>query len=85
MKAPNGELKEDKREGGFSAGGVHYFVNMSAKEGEITLTTHTRSLIGDLIMLHKNQGLWYFSVLGFGVALILLYVSGLIITLFAIK
>lgn len=38
-------------------------------------------------MLHKDKGAWYFSVLsvGFGVSLFLLYISGLMITLFASK
>lgn len=46
-----------------------------------------RSLIGDMIMLHKAKAKWYFDILaiGFGLTLILLYISGLMITLFNIK
>ncbi len=38
-------------------------------------------------MLHKDKGAWYFSVLsvGFGITLFMLYISGLMITLFANK
>ena len=68
-------------------GGVHYSVNAKQNAEELVLTTTTRSLLGDIIMLHKDKGEWYFSVLavGFGAALILLYLSGLMITLFASK
>ena len=38
-------------------------------------------------MLHKAKAMWYFNILavGFGITLVLLYVSGLMITLFNIK
>ncbi|TQR33155.1 hypothetical protein DMB92_04195 [Campylobacter sp. MIT 99-7217] len=88
LKLPKGELKPDKREGGFTQGGTHYSVNITqADENTVLIKAQTRSLIGDMIMLHKDKGAWYFSILsvGFGVALLMLYLSGLIITLFAIK
>lgn len=69
-------------------GGVHYNVTMTpVAQNEYAITLKTRSLLGDMIMLHKDKGAWYFSVLSiaFGIALFLLYISGLIITLFASK
>lgn len=69
-------------------GGAHYSANITpVAQNEYVITLKTRSLLGDMIMLHKDKGAWYFSVLsiGFGIALFLLYISGLIITLFASK
>ncbi|TKX29236.1 hypothetical protein DMB95_01195 [Campylobacter sp. MIT 12-8780] len=81
------ELKNDKREGGMSMGGVHYSVNIKQESDQVIITTKERSLLGDMIMLHKDKGKWYFAVLsvGFGLALITLYISGLMITLVAMK
>ncbi len=82
------EPKPDRRSGGLSVGGAHYSA-VIAKNGENTwtITTIERSLLGDLIMLHKAKGKWYFNVLGigFGITLMLLYLSGLMITLFNSK
>ena len=68
-------------------GGIHYSVNAKAQGDDLLITATTRSLLGDIILLHKDKGGWYFSVLavGFGVTLVLLYLSGLMITLFASK
>ncbi|WP_279176835.1 hypothetical protein [Campylobacter insulaenigrae] len=40
-----------------------------------------------MISLHKNKGMWYFSILGlaFASAMIMLYISGILITLVAIR
>ena len=94
LKIPsNTELRVGKGKGtGNSAnvmlmGGVHYSVEMKPKANQYEITLKTRSLLGDMIMLHKDKGAWYFSVLsvGFGVVLFLLYLSGLMITFFASK
>lgn len=88
IKIPaNTKVKADRKQGGFTMGGAHYSVNAKQNAEELVLATTTRSLLGDIIMLHKDKGEWYFSVLavGFGAALILLYLSGLMITLFASK
>lgn len=73
---------------GLTIGSAHYSVNIALNEqNQYIITTNTRSLLGDMIMLHKNKGAWYFSILsvGFGITLFLLYISGLIITFFASK
>ncbi|MBK1964288.1 hypothetical protein [Campylobacter novaezeelandiae] len=89
LKIPsNMELKNDKRNGGLSTNGVHYSINIKKiNDNEYKISTETRSLLGDLIMLHKNKGAWYFSVFSvtFGIALFFLYFSGLFITLFTSK
>ena len=80
-------LRNDRKKGGVSMGGIHYSVNAKQNGEDLLITATTRSLLGDIILLHKDKGGWYFSILavGFGVSLVLLYLSGLMITLFASK
>ena len=88
LKIPsNTKLKNDKKGKGMSMGGVHYSINIKQDNDQVMITTKERSLLGDMIMLHKDKGKWYFNVLsvGFGLALITLYISGLMITFVAIK
>lgn len=88
IKIPsNTKLRNDRKQGGLTMGGIHYFINAKQKDDELIITATTRSLLGDIILLHKDKGAWYFSILavGFGIALLLLYLSGLMITLFASK
>lgn len=84
----NTKPRNDRKQGGVTMGSIHYSINAKQQApGELIITTTTRSLLGDIILLHKDKGNWYFSVLavGFGVSLLLLYLSGLMITLFASK
>ncbi|WP_297809682.1 hypothetical protein [uncultured Helicobacter sp.] len=84
----NMEAKMNRRSGALEMGGVHYSVSIKQNpDSTWTITTLKRSLMGDMIMLHKAKAKWYFDVLaiGFGITLILLYISGLMITLFNIK
>lgn len=92
LKIPNDtELKKGKGKGNhvpLTMGGAHYSVDMFHNgNNTYEVVLKTRSLLGDMIMLHKNKGAWYFSILavGFGVILFMLYLSGLMITLFASK
>ena len=88
IKAPSSTaIRADRKQGGVTMGGIHYSVNAKAQGDDLLITATTRSLLGDIILLHKDKGGWYFSVLavGFGVTLVLLYLSGLMITLFASK
>lgn len=92
LKIPNDTELKKGRGGGddvpLTMGGVHYSVSMMDKgNGSYEVVLKTRSLLGDMIMLHKDKGKWYFSILavGFGVVLFLLYLSGLMMTLFASK
>ncbi|MBF7045987.1 hypothetical protein IY974_05360 [Campylobacter volucris] len=69
-------------------GKLHYSVSIEKiNENEYKISTKTRSLLGDMILLHKDKGMWYFSILGlaFALAMIILYFSGLLITLVAIR
>ena len=88
IKEPSSKsLRADRKQGGLSMGGVHYSVNLRQEGEDLLITTTTRSLLGDIILLHKDKGEWYFRILsiGFGLSLILLYLSGLMISFFASK
>ncbi|MBZ7943867.1 hypothetical protein H2269_04590 [Campylobacter sp. RM13744] len=88
LKLPSNIEPIKSKNKGITIGTVHYSANIAPiNENEYLITLNTRSLLGDMIMLHKDKGLWYFSILsiGFGVTLFLLYISGLIITFFANK
>lgn len=88
LKIPSNTEVIKGKDKGVTIGGAHYSANIAPiAQNEYTITLKTRSLLGDMIMLHKDKGAWYFSVLSiaFGIALFLLYISGLIITLFASK
>ncbi|MDD6055198.1 MAG: PepSY domain-containing protein [Helicobacter sp.] len=87
LKIPS-NLDAKERKGAISIGGASYSAQiMKNGESNYTITTTQRSFLGNLIMLHKAKGGWYFDVLavGFGFTLILLYISGLMITLFHSK
>ena len=76
------------KSGALSIGGTHYSASIAQSgENQWTINTTKRSLIGDMIMLHKAKAKWYFNVLaiGLGITMVLLYLSGLMITLFNSK
>lgn len=84
---PNTNIIKSKDKG-ITIGGIHYSANIVQNSvNEYSITLKTRSLLGDMIMLHKDKGAWYFSVLsvGLGIVLFMLYISGLMMTLFANK
>ncbi|TKX31666.1 hypothetical protein [Campylobacter aviculae] len=88
LKLPSNTNIIKSKNKGIAIGGIHYSANIAPiNENEYLITLKTRSLLGDMIMLHKDKGLWYFSILsvGFGITLFLLYISGIAITLFANK
>ena len=79
---------EYTKKGEVELGGILYTAKLHTKgNGAQEIVTKKRSFLGVLIMLHKTKGLWYFDVLtvGFGITLILLYISGLMMTLFHSK
>ncbi|ASQ30648.1 PepSY-associated TM helix domain membrane protein [Campylobacter avium LMG 24591] len=86
IKLPKDEIMEAK-DGDFALGSAAYSVELHQNEGKFMLITKERSFLGNMIMLHKNKVAWYFSVLGiaFGLTLLVLYLSGIMITLVAIK
>ncbi|AXP09265.1 hypothetical protein DZD33_07685 [Campylobacter hepaticus] len=88
LKIPSNTNIIKSKDRGITIGGIHYSANISKNgKNEYYITLKTRSFLGDMIMLHKDKGAWYFSVLSvaFGIALLILYLSGLIIVFFASK
>lgn len=88
LKIPSDSTPKKAKNGGILIGGAHYSATIKQLDSNIAqITLQTRSILGDMIMLHKDKGKWYFAVLsvGFGITLILLYISGIIITLVNIK
>lgn len=66
--------------GALLIGTAKYDITLEVKEKKTTIETTKRTLLGTMIMLHKSKGKWYFNALSvvFGIFLILLYMSGLI-------
>ncbi|WP_299550108.1 PepSY-associated TM helix domain-containing protein [uncultured Helicobacter sp.] len=88
LSLPSDLTPKTGKGGTLSIGGTHYSASIvKNSDSTYTITTLKRSFIGDMIMLHKAKAKWYFNVLaiGFGITLILLYLSGLMITLFNSK
>ncbi len=68
-----------------SMGDLKYSATLAKdKEGNPVVRSVDRHWYGVLLMLHKAAGKWYFDVLavGFSIALIVLYLSGLFLTAF---
>ncbi|MDE5591526.1 MAG: hypothetical protein K2I63_01005 [Helicobacter sp.] len=66
-------------------GTLKYQVTLSKdKDGSYILRSIDRNLYGVLLLLHKSAGKYYFDILaiGFSIALIVLYLSGLFMTAF---
>ncbi|MDE6886128.1 MAG: PepSY domain-containing protein [Helicobacteraceae bacterium] len=99
LKLPQNLVAKNSRNG-IQIGGIYYSASIknipqnanSIKDSQnITnvyeITTIQRSIYGSLVLLHKSKGKFYFDIIAtaFGIALIVLYLSGLIITSFCIK
>lgn len=88
----NTELKNFR--GSPSMGNVYYGVNIvQEKDGKIILRATQRNLYGVLMLMHKSTGtkfalggfkfsLFDFIAIGFGISLLLFYLSGLFVTSF---
>ncbi|EAI5560933.1 hypothetical protein B1916_06135 [Campylobacter lari] len=89
LKLPSSlEPKLNKKGNGIELGAINYTVSIiKIDENNYEIITKERSLLGNMILLHKDKGMWYFSVLGlaFALAMIILYISGLLITIIAIR
>lgn len=81
-------LREDLNDPGFRMGSLIYsiYAEQSAPS-EILIIAEKRNVLGILMGLHENEGRAYFMIAAFGFALVLLmlYISGFVITLLASK
>lgn len=76
----NTDIKKGKR--GTMMGSAKYFINIEQKKNQIIIQTNKRSFYGNLMMLHKSKvgkAFQIFSII-FGIALLIFYFSGFIIT-----
>lgn len=80
------ELKKGKNQT-LVLGGVNYSATLTKGKEAWDAKIVQRSFMGNLMMLHKGKGKWYFDVLAFAFAfsLLLFYFSGLIMTKFCNK
>lgn len=73
LKVPSNTDIVKSKDKGITIGGTHYSANITQNStNEYNISLKTRSLLGDMIMLHKDKGAWYFSVLSVEI-LVLLY------------
>lgn len=81
LKLPSSFEGKQARGGGIMFGSANYSVVAKQKGDGISVETMDRSVIGLAMLLHKGKTKWYFDVLayGFALAMLVLYVSGLII------
>lgn len=80
------ELKKGKNDS-LLLGGVSYSATLMQNQQGWSAKIVQRSFWGNLIMLHKGKGKWYFNVLAFAFAfsLMIFYFSGLVMTKFCNK
>ena len=81
----NTELKSGRK--GVQMGNLRYSVVFQKGGATSSLTITNRSLYGILVLMHKSKGAFYFDIIavGFGISLMLFYLSGLIFTSFCKK
>lgn len=65
-------------------GTPHYSIQIKAGKDQTTLTTTKRSMLGDMIMIHKAKVRWYVNILSvlLGISMLLFYISGIVIASF---
>lgn len=81
LKLPSSFEAKKAKGGGVMYGTASYSVVAKQKGQGVSVEVTQRSVIGLAMLLHKGKAKWYFDVLayGFALALVALYVSGLII------
>ncbi|PAF51259.1 PepSY domain-containing protein [Helicobacter sp. 13S00477-4] len=78
------ELNPKESRGILMIGSAKYSISLEVKNNQTIIQTIKRSFLGNMIMLHKAKGKWYFDILSiaFGISLVLFYLSGIIMTAF---
>lgn len=84
IKMPKENLSLDKSKVNRMIGSAGYIITLKEKEDTTEITTLKRSIIGNMIMLHKAKGGLLFKIIMvlYGIVLIGFYFSGLIIAVF---
>ena len=84
IKMPKADVSMDKAKVNRTVGSAGYLVTLKEKDGATEIVTLDRSILGDMIMLHKAKGGILFKIMMvlYGIVLVTFYVSGLIIAVF---
>ncbi len=84
IKIPKNTTPKEAKNGGIQIGGIYYSASIKKVNDIYEITTIQRSIYGTLVLLHKSKGEFYFDIMAiaFSIALIVLYVTGFIITSF---
>lgn len=84
VKMPKKNLSMDKSGVNRVIGSTSYSVTLKEKNGATEINTTKRSLIGNMVMLHKAKAGILFKIMMvlYGIALLGFYISGLIIAVF---
>ena len=84
IKMPKANVSLDKSKINRNIGSAGYVITLKEKDGITEIITLDRSILGDVIMLHKAKGGLLFKVMLvlYGIVLISFYISGLIIAVF---
>ncbi len=84
IKMPKKNLSKDKSGLNRQIGSASYSMILKEKDGITEISTTKRSLLGNMIMLHKAKGgiLFKIMLVMYGIVLIGFYISGLIITVY---
>ena len=67
-----------------TVGSPHYGIEIKTGKDQTILTTTKRSVLGDMIMIHKAKVRWYANVLSvlLGISMLMFYISGIVIASF---
>ena len=84
IKMPKQKLSMDKSGLNRVIGSTGYSITLKEKNGTTEINTTKRSLIGNMVMLHKAKAGILFKIMMvlYGIVLIVFYISGLIIAVF---
>ncbi len=84
IKMPKANVSLDKSKINRNIGSAGYVITLKEKDGITEIITLDRSILGDMIMLHKAKGGLLFKIMLvlYGIVLISFYISGLIIAIF---
>ena len=84
VKMPKANISLDRAKVNRTVGSAGYFITLKEKDGATEIITLDRSILGDMIMLHKAKGGLLFKIMMvlYGIILITFYISGLIIAVF---
>lgn len=84
VKMPKPNVSLDKAKINRTVGSAGYTITLKNKENTTEIITLDRSILGDMIMLHKAKGGLLFKIMLvlYGIVLITFYISGLVIAVF---